>query len=268
MINIRSLPGARSNAARYPPPTHETSTSQNKMHLHSTSSFLTNDRRSRVVLASILTSAALLHNAVADDIKLLDKKISGVPAAKPEVIPDNTFSPEFTTSLVVEGIDFLENPSGLITQFGYLSDGSRTEPAENTYLVLDHNPGGPVPGYDYGRHFLFQGHAVTGNLAYITRVNLDVAHPDYRITLLTPVDAGSGLTGFNIIDGSSWDPFSKSLLFAQESVTDGGIIGRASYEDIRSDDLANLLIIEDVNFPDVVNFAKNLERVINFLRSH
>ena len=46
----------------------------------------------------------------------------------------------------------------MITSFGNLGDGSRTEPDENTYLILDYNPGGPTPGYDYGRHFLFQGH--------------------------------------------------------------------------------------------------------------
>ena len=66
------------------------------------------------------------------------------------------------SGLVAEGLDLLENPSGVITQFGNLSDGSRTEPDENTYLILDHNPGGPTPDYDYGRHFLFQGHENSG----------------------------------------------------------------------------------------------------------
>ena len=74
------------------------------------------------------------------------------------MITDNVLSPEFAPGLVAEGLDLLENPSGLITRFGNLSDGTRTEPDENTYLILDHNPGGPTPGYDYGRHFLFQGH--------------------------------------------------------------------------------------------------------------
>ena len=57
--------------------------------------------------------------------------------------------------------------------------GSRTQPDQNTYLdfwiiirVV------PTPDYDYGRHFLFQGHENAGgntNLAYVTRVNLYVA---------------------------------------------------------------------------------------------
>ena len=37
-------------------------------------------------------------------------------------------------------------------------------------------------------------------------------HPDHRITLLTPGDA-NGLTGFNSIDGSTWDPFSQHAAF-------------------------------------------------------
>jgi hypothetical protein len=167
----------------------------------------------------------------------------------------------------------------VITEFGNLSDGTRTEPDENTYLVLDHNPGGPTPDYDYGRHFLFQGHENSGNLAYVTRINLDVASPYHRITLLTPVGM-NGLTGFNSIDGSSWNPFSQTLLFAQEAGTNGGIIemgsdfdpntgagaglrtlygsvGRGGYEGIHPDDWGNILIIEDVGGTTVMNQGRN-----------
>ena len=43
-------------------------------------------------------------------------------------------------------------------------------------------------GVDYGRTFLFQGHENAGNLAYVTRINLDRKRGDARrITLLTPV---------------------------------------------------------------------------------
>lgn len=61
------------------------------------------------------------------------------------------------------------------------------------------------------------------NRAYVTRINLDVAHPDHRITLMTPGDANA-LTGFNSIDGSTWDPFSQTLLFTQEDGNIGGVI--------------------------------------------
>jgi hypothetical protein len=136
-----------------------------------------------------------------------------------------------------------------------------TEPDENTYLVFDHNPGGPVPGYDYGRHFLFQGHENAGNLAFITRINLDVTTKAHRITLLTPVGANAQ-TGYNAIDGSVYLPLSNKLLFTQE---DGGAVIEANanwpanahtldgvfgnpafYEGIHPDDQGNLIIAEDL----------------------
>jgi hypothetical protein len=225
---------------------------------------------------ALVTMAA--SKVAADDMRVFDKKVTGVPAANPEVITDNVLSPEFAPGLVAEGIDLLENPSGLITRFGNLSDDSRTEPDENTYLILDHNPGGPTPDYDYGRRFLFQGHENSGDRAHITRINLDVAHPDHRITLLTPVDA-NGLTGFNSIDGSTWDPFSRTLLFTEEAGSNGGVIemgadfdpntgagaglrtlygslGRGGYEGIHPDDRGNILIIEDAG-GTTVNFGRN-----------
>jgi hypothetical protein len=39
-------------------------------------------------------------NAVADEVTVFDKIVSGVPTANPEVIADNVFSPEFTPALV------------------------------------------------------------------------------------------------------------------------------------------------------------------------
>ena len=211
--------------------------------------------------------------AAAADVRVFDEKVSGVPAANccPNTPSDNIYSPEFVPALIQQGSDLLENPSGPITRFGNLNDGSRTEPDENTYLILDHNPGGPTPGYDYGRHFLFQGHEMPNgntNRAYVTRINLDVAAPDHRITLLTPGDANF-LTGFNSIDGSTWNPISRTLLFTQEDGAIGGVIemgadfdpatgagqglrtlygslGRGGYEGIHPDNWGNILIIEDV----------------------
>src|SRR6266496_3790036 len=119
--------------------------------------------------------------------------------------------------VVVNGFAPVENPSGVITNFGFLSDGTGTEPDENTYLVFDSNPGGPDANFDYGRHFVFQGHENSGNLAFITRVNLDVTDPAHKVTLLTPTDPASGLTNFNSIDGSTYDPFTNTLFFTQEA---------------------------------------------------
>ncbi|ATQ66657.1 MULTISPECIES: alkaline phosphatase PhoX [Methylosinus] len=125
----------------------------------------------------------------------------------------------FHLKILAQYADPVENPSGVITMFGKLSTGEGTEPDQNTYLEMP-NPGGPTAGYDYGTHFLFQGHENGGNLAFVTRINLDVADPAHRITLLTPVDAQTGKTGFNSIDGSTYDPFTNSLLFGEETEDD------------------------------------------------
>jgi hypothetical protein len=236
----------------------------------------------RLLAISIALAAMAASTAVADHVRVFNEKVSGVSAANPVVISPNILSPEFTAWLVAQGVDLLENPSGVITTFGNLDDGSRTEPDENTYLILDHNPGGPTPSYDYGRDFLFQGHEMPNgntNLAYVTRTNLDVADPDHRITLLTPVD-DSGLTHFNSIDGSTWNPFSRTLLFTQEDGAIGGVIemgadfdpitgggaglrtlygslGRGGYEGIHPDDWGNILIVEDVGGTTVLNRGRN-----------
>src|SRR5215813_802692 len=195
---------------------------------------------------------------------------SDVPSANPRLgHPANVIASGFTLQKIAEGSDPLENPSGVITNFGFLNDApphlierTRTEADENTYLVFDENPGGPTPGFDYGRHFLYQGHENAADFAYITRINLDVSDAAHRITLLTPVGA-DGKTHFGSIDGSTWDPFTRKLLFTQERGTSGGVIqiapfgwpaevitldgvlGKGGYEGIHPDNLGNLLIIED-----------------------
>ena len=194
---------------------------------------------------------------------------SDVPSANPRIgHPSNIIADGFVLQKIAQGSDPLENPSGIITNFGFLNDfppqlieRTRTEPDENTYLLLDQNPGGPTAGYDYGRHFLYQGHENAADFAYITRINLDVTDPAHRITLLTPV-GNDGKTHFGSIDGSTWDPFTRTLLFTQERGTSGGVIqltagfpahvttldgivGKGGYEGIHPDNVGNLLIIED-----------------------
>jgi len=183
--------------------------------------------------------------------------------------PDNVISPAYRLVEVARGSDALENPSGAITRYGFLNDSppqpiepSKTEPDEHTYLHLDHNPGGPTAGYDYGRNFVYQGHENGADIAYITRVNLDVADSAHHITLLTPVGQ-DGKTSLNRIDGSVWDPFTRTLLFTQENGNQGGvvqtsadwpgtvqhldgIVGRAGYEGIHPDNRGNLFMVEDV----------------------
>ncbi|MBV9570402.1 MAG: hypothetical protein JO056_04085 [Alphaproteobacteria bacterium] len=196
---------------------------------------------------------------------------SGVPSAQPAVgSPPNVYSSDFTASPVATGTDALENPSGVITTFGQLSSGANTEPDENTYLNFENGLKGPTPKYNYGTHFLIQGHEGAGNLSYVTRINLDVSDPAHRITLLTPV-GGDGLTHLNRTDGSTYNPFTKSMLFTQEgSGTDGGLyeiairwpstlttrygaIGRCGLEGVKIDNKGRIYLVEDTGGQGVSN---------------
>ena len=135
----------------------------------------------------------------------------------PGVAQASQIDPEFAVRLVVKGTNPIENPSGVITTFGQLADGTHTEPDQNTFIVFKNSPGGPTPGFNYGHRFLYQGHENAGNLAFLTRINLDVADPAHRITLLTPVNPATGLTNLNRIDGSTYNPFNNTLLFTEEN---------------------------------------------------
>src|SRR5947208_2299190 len=64
-------------------------------------------------------------------------------------------------------------------------EASKTEPDKNTYLVLNGQTGAD-PNYDYGTHFLYQGHEV-GAPGSLTRINLD-ADGAHRVTLLATKD--------------------------------------------------------------------------------
>jgi hypothetical protein len=216
-------------------------------------------------LAFVFAAATLSMPAIAED----GGRIVGVPQANAKSgHPDNVVSAGFKLVQIVQGPDKLENPSGILTNFGVLDDAltqkfeaSHTEPDENLYLVFDHNLGGPTAGYNYGRRYLFQGHENGLPLAYVTRVNLDVTDPAHRITLLTPVGA-NGQTGLGSVDGSVWNPFTRTLLFTQERGTGGGVFeitpdwpsqlrtfdgffGKGGYEGIHPDDKGNLWIAED-----------------------
>lgn len=204
---------------------------------------------------------------------------SGVASANPKspntAVP-NVLTPELIETRVVQGAARIENGTSAIPFFGFRGDGTqlpapgavqspgnnveatKTEPDKNTYLVL---PGqhGPDASYDYGTHFLYQGHE-TGGLGHITRINLD-ADAAHRVTLLATQDSlGNNLPVF---DGSTWDPFCRRLLFTFEGGSSGGVwqatvgypsivqdisgaLGRGGYEGIQNDDQGNLYIVEDV----------------------
>jgi hypothetical protein len=199
----------------------------------------------------------------------------------------NVLMPGLREYTVAQGSMKLENPSGDVTYYGYHSNGtlmpdptvtqapghnveaSKTEPDKNTYLRLN-GLHGADPNYDYGTHFLFQGHE-TGSPGYITRINLD-ADDAHRVTLLaTTLKDG---TPMPTIDGSTWDPWAQRLLFTTESGGNASVIqatpdinataedvssvtGRGGYEGIQNDSDGNLWIVEDVGGTTVPTSTRN-----------
>ncbi len=193
-------------------------------------------------------------------------------AKVPGMVAPNILSPELVETLLATGSMKLENPSGIIKYYGYNDDGTflpttpgsaveahKTEPDKNTYLVLDDQKGAD-PSYNYGKHFLYQGHE-TGQQGYITRINLDAVDAKHKITLLaTNESSGAKLPVF---DGSMFYPFSQHLLFSAESGAASGIwqasldfpskvdnltgiMGQGGYEGMQADNQGRIIIVEDV----------------------
>ena len=193
--------------------------------------------------------------------------------------PPNVLSPELDEAIVAQGSMPLENGTADFVFYGYNGDGlmlpapgdiqapghnveaTKTEPDKNTYLVLAGQDGAD-PQYNYGTHFLFQGHeSGIGNpkKGYITRINLD-ADGAHRVTLMASSDVdGHPLPVF---DGSTWNPWAQRLLFTAEIHGSGGVwqatldypslvedisgaLGRGGYEGIQNDADGNLWIVED-----------------------
>ena len=208
--------------------------------------------------------------------------ITPVPAANtktPGFSSPNVLSPEFQEVTVAQGSTPLENPSTTTSgYYGYSIDGpmlpvpgdlpssghtveaTKTEPDKNTYLVV---PGlqGKDPQYNYGKHFLFQGHEVgVHKQGIITRINLD-ADAAHRVTRLAETDTNG--VPLQTIDGSTWYPFSQRLLFSTEAGSTGrvyqatldfpavvedlsGVMGNGGYEGMQADAFGNIVIVEDV----------------------
>jgi hypothetical protein len=234
--------------------------------------------RTKVLLAATgLAGVATAAAAVAGSPAL---ELSGVPTANSKsagFAPAPALSAELQQVALAQGSTRLENPSASVAYYGYDNDvvgpdgkpvmvptpttpteAHKTEPDKNTYLVLKNGLPGADPSYDYGTHFIFQGHE-GGSPGYITRINLD-ADAAHLVTLLATTDS----SGSNIadIDGSTWEPWAQRLLFTTEntsaptySATPGypstvedvsGALGRGGYEGIQDDSAADIWIVEDV----------------------
>jgi hypothetical protein len=227
--------------------------------------------RHTAVIGSLFAAGVLFASGPA-----LADELTPVPAANPKapgVVAPNVLSVELAEVVRAQGAMPLENPASPAKFYGYNDDrpnmvplpgsnaeASKTEPDKNTYLVL-RGQRGADPHYDYGTHFLFQGHeAGVGGRGSITRINLDadVAH---RVTLMATTDVnGAPLPTF---DGSTWYPWARRLLFTAELGNRGGVwqatlevpsrvedvsgaLGRGGYEGIQPDADGNLWIAEDV----------------------
>jgi hypothetical protein len=247
--------------------------------------------RSRLV--AIAAGAAVLGGGAAAIAQIT----GSVPSAQPRqdgVSLQNIVAPGYEEQEVARGSDPLENPIDKYKWYGYLDDAisvadggsgerTKTEADINTYLKTEASPGGPTAGYDYGTHFLFQGHENGKNSqnqddfqAYLTRVNLDVTDPAHRITLLNLPDQ-NGKTGMTRVDGSTWDPFNGEMLFTQEGngTSTGGVVGtaldwggsttppalhhydgslgRGGFEGIHPDADGNLILAEDIGGSNITD---------------
>jgi hypothetical protein len=225
----------------------------------------------RNLIATLLAAPLALGGATAQA-----QHLTHVPSAQPKitgVTSPTVLSPELAQVVAAQGSMPVENPTGPVKYYGYLDnqpnllpalgsnvEASKTEPDKNTYLVL-HGLRGADANYDYGTHFLFQGHEA-GSPGSITRINLD-ADAAHRVTLLATTDArGNPLPSF---DGSTWYPFAGRLLFTNEfggGTTGGvwqatldfpaivedisGVMGRGGYEGIQADAHGNVWMVEDI----------------------
>jgi hypothetical protein len=227
-------------------------------------------RFTHYVLPVLLSVRAFAADPVPTHVPSANPKVAGLAAP-------NILSPELIETVVAQGSNKLENPSDVFKYYGYNDNGTmvpavagsrvearKTEPDKNVYLILK-NQQGPDPLYDYGTHFLFQGHenSVNGTPAtnsYLTRINLD-ADGAHQVTLMAYQDAnGAPLPNF---DGITWYPFSQRLLLTSEGSLGGGvwqatlgvpskvepltgILGQGGYEGIQADPQGRLIIVEDV----------------------
>jgi len=236
--------------------------------------------RGKLILGAVLVAGATIFAATVgaslNDISDLTNVASANPKAA-GYAPVSQLSPELRQVVVAQGSMPLENPQGIVGWYGYENDtpspdnpalpqfvpaagsateAQKTEPDKNTYLVL-RNQHGADPKYDYGTHFLFQGHEA-GSPGLITRINLD-ADTAHRVTLLATQDtSGKPIAP---IDGSTWDPWAQRLLFTTENASAptyaatlgvpsqvediSGSIGRGGYEGIQNDSDGDVWIVED-----------------------
>ena len=197
-----------------------------------------------VVAGLLATGAAVVAAAVADPAT----ELAGVPAANTKsagYAPASMLSPELGQIVVAQGstrsrtrraADLLlrlrqrrpraRRASRMMvpTPATPTTEAQKTEPDKNTYLVFKKGLQGADPSYDYGTHFLFQGHEGGSPRLH---------HADQpRRRRGAPRDAARDAGRRRqrrspTIDGSTWDPWAKRLLFTTENPNAPTVLGDA-----------------------------------------
>jgi hypothetical protein len=249
-------------------------------------------------LATLTMASSLVLTSVSSEALAASPpdpgNLSPVGSANPKVAgfaQPNGISLELDNALLAQGANQLENGVPAVQKFGYDNNGpelpspsaptteaTKTEPDKNVYLVQIGSLPGADPSYNYGTHFLFQGHEA-GTPGYVTRVNLD-ADPAHRTTLLATTDSsGANLPTF---DGITWNPFAQRLLLTSELGSAGGVwqatlqvparainlqpfIGRAGFENVQNDSAGNVWLLEDVGGDTGTGANANAKRPNSFV---
>lgn len=233
----------------------------------------------RIYFLSGAALAALSVSVLAQSYKL--SPISGANKKIESQATETVISAEFAQAPVAKGVMKLENPTAILTNYGYAADGpivpvagdkqsndhhveaSKTEPDKNTFLVLNDQTG-PDANYNYGSQFIFQGHEAGAVVdkrpqGYLTRINLQ-ADEAHRVTLMADKDSSGATLPF--IDGSTWNPIAQRLLLTGEEGEEGGVwqatatfpskvdsltgvMGIGSYEGVQTDEDGNVWLVED-----------------------
>ena len=264
--------------------------------------------RKGLPLLLVGTAVAIVAGVTAATAAGPPQTLTSVATANPKsqgFSQPNILSPELQEVAWAQGSMKLDGGTSAVPYYGYDGNGpfvptsfggtngltateaQKTEPDKNTYLVLNGQHGAD-PSYNYGTHFLYQGHEATtsGTGAAITRINLD-ADGAHRVTLLaTQTQNGAPL---HFIDGSTWDPWSQRLLFTTESNQSGtppqptpsvyqatsdypskvddisNVIGRGGFEGIQNDNRGNLYLVEDIGGSTGTGANANTKQPNSFL---
>src|SRR3954454_23006102 len=132
---------------------------------------ITRPRAALIGLAVSVLASAGIGVAVASGPGL---GIDPVPQAQPKVLgvsSPNVLARRWVDVELVRGSQQLDTPDANASHYGYYTsdlpmvplppstaEKTKSEPDKNTYLVFKTGLSGPDHAYDYGRHFLFQGH--------------------------------------------------------------------------------------------------------------